>query len=186
MRITGGIYGGRRLEPPKDSTIRPTSDKVRQAVFNMLMSRGLVDGAAVLDAFCGTGALGIEALSRGALCCTFMDKNRGSLDLCRRNFAALKIDAQHSFALKDAAKPGQKDPAATPANLIFMDPPYNQGLISAALPALQQGGWITPQATLLIETEKGWDDGILAGLSYDILLRRDYGDTVITLAQAGG
>lgn len=182
MRITGGIYGGLRLEPPKDSRIRPTSDKVRQAIFNILNARGLVEGSIVLDAFCGTGALGIEALSRGALCCTFMDKNRGSLDLCRRNFAALKIAAQHYFVLKDAAAPGQAQPDGA-ANLVFLDPPYAQNLIEAALPALEQGGWIAPQACVLMESEKGWNNDVLASLGYEILMRRDYGDTAITLAQ---
>lgn len=184
MRITGGIYGGRTLEAPKDRAIRPTSDKVRQAIFNMLNARGLVEGAAILDAFCGTGALGIEALSRGALCCTFMDKNGGSLDLCRRNFAALKIDAKHYFALKDAVKPGEAPPPHSPAGLVFLDPPYCQSLVEASIPMLQKNGWILPAATFVIESEKGWDASVVRLCGLNVEMSRDYGDTTVTLASA--
>jgi 16S rRNA (guanine966-N2)-methyltransferase len=182
MRITGGLYGGRILEAPKDRAIRPTSDKVRQAVFNMLNSRGVVENAVVLDAFCGTGALGIEALSWGASCCTFMDKNRGSLELCRRNFAALKINAQHYFVIKDAGKPGMATKISA-ANLVFLDPPYHQSLVETALPALFEGEWIAADCTILVETEKGWDPAVIQPLGYDVELTRDYGDTSITLAR---
>lgn len=183
MRITGGLYGGRLLEAPKDRAIRPTSDKVRAAIFNILNARGLVQDAIVLDAFCGTGALGIEALSWGALCCTFMDKNRGSLSLSQRNFAALKIETKHYFLMKDAIKSGANPNKDTAANLVFLDPPYNQNLIETCLPPLQEGGWIAPNAHILIESEKGWNPAVLAPLGYDILLTRDYGDTSIALAQ---
>lgn len=181
MRITGGLYGGRLIEAPKDRTIRPTSDKVRQAVFNVLNARGLVDSAVALDAFCGTGALGIEALSWGASCCTFVDKNRGSLELCRRNFAALKIDAKHNFILKDAAKPGIK-PAETPAaNLVFLDPPYKHDLVQESLKALISGGWLALSAHALIEAEKTWNPAVLAEFGHEVLLSRYYGDTQVAL-----
>ncbi|HEU4839315.1 MAG TPA: 16S rRNA (guanine(966)-N(2))-methyltransferase RsmD [Micavibrio sp.] len=184
MRITGGEYRGRLLQSPRDRAIRPTSDKVRQAVFNILYSRGVVEGAAVLDAFCGTGALGLEALSRGALCCTFMDKNRASLRLAQDNFAALKMSAQHSFVLKDAAKPGIKPPDMTAANLVFLDPPYKQGLIAQAIAGLTAGGWLAAEACLLMESEKGLDFAALEGC--DVLMVRDYGDTRVALAQKTG
>lgn len=184
MRVTGGEYGGRLLRSPADRTIRPTSDKVRQAIFNILGSRVDFEGIAVLDAFCGTGALGIEALSRGALCCTFMDKNGGSLGLAKENFAALKITAQHSFVLKDAAKPGAKPDNIAAANLIFLDPPYKQGLIAAAVTGLGENGWFAPDAFVLMEAEKGLD---FAGIPHcDVLMTRDYGDTAIALAQWKG
>lgn len=186
MRITGGDYRGRVLQSPKDRTIRPTSDKVRQAVFNILHSRGSVEGAAVLDAFCGTGALGLEALSRGALCCTFMDKNRGSLRLAQDNFAALKITAQHSFVLKDATKAGPKPPEIAAANLVFLDPPYKQDLIGPALASLTGGGWIAADADILVESEQSFDPASLAALGYDIAMTRDYGDTKVTLLTGNG
>lgn len=184
MRITGGLYGGRVLEPPKDMRVRPTSDKVRQAVFNILNSRGLVDGAAVLDGFCGTGALGLEALSWGGFCCTFIDQSRASLDLCRKNHAALKIGAQCYFLLKNCAKPGPKPVEMPVANLIFLDPPYKQDLVPQALEALTAGGWIADNAAILIETEKTYDPAALSALGYAIELVRDYGDTRIALLAA--
>lgn len=184
MRITGGEYRGRLLQSPDDKAIRPTSDKVRQAIFNILHSRDAVDGAVVLDAFCGTGALGLEALSRRALCCTFMDKNRRSLDLCRSNFAALKIDAQHSFVLKDAAKPGARPDEIAAANLVFLDPPYNKGLIADSIAALTENGWISGDALFLLESEKGFDPASLA--EFETLMMRDYGDTQVSLVQNRG
>lgn len=183
MRVTGGIYGGRILQSPKDRAVRPTSDKVRLAVFNILHARGCVTDAAVLDAFCGTGALGIEAISRGGFCCTFMDKNRSSLDLARQNHAALKIDAKCSFVLSDASKPSAKPGEIAAANLVFLDPPYNQDLVTLSLPALDKQGWIADGASVLIETEKSYDPAVLSAFGYDIDFVRDYGDTRIALAQ---
>ena len=181
MRITGGEYRGRVLQSPKDRNIRPTSDKVRQAIFNILNSRLDLEGAAILDAFCGTGALGLEALSRGALCCTFMDKNAGSLRLAQENFAALKIAAQHSFGLKDATKPGQKPENIAAANLAFLDPPYKQGMIASAIEGLSAGGWLAPNAYLFMESEKGLDFASMPDC--DVVMTRDYGDTSVALAQ---
>jgi 16S rRNA (guanine966-N2)-methyltransferase len=184
MRITGGTHGGRVLGSPKDRAIRPTSDKVRLALFNMLESRGLVVDAIVLDAFCGTGALGIEALSRGADSAIFFDKNRAALDLARANHAVLKMKSPR-FLLKDASKPGIAPPDIPPATLVFLDPPYHEGLIALALDSLGKNGWIAPEAHLVLESEKGFDP---ANLPCTILLSRDYGDTQIILAQypAGG
>ncbi len=182
MRITGGQYRGRLLQSPKDRAIRPTSDKVRLAIFNMLESRGAVQDAAVLDAFCGTGALGLEALSRGALCCTFMDKNRGSLELARANFAALKIDAKESFVLKDAAKPGAS-PSNNRATLVFLDPPYHQELLQQSISALRVGGWIAEGAFLVLESEAQFDMHLMEAFGVQIDLVRDYGDTRIALGQ---
>lgn len=184
MRITGGIYGGRVLEPPRDMRVRPTSDKVRQAIFNILNARGLVDGASVLDGFCGTGALGLEALSWGGFCCTFIDLSRTSLDLCRKNHAALKTDAQCNFILKDCAKPGIKPAEIAAANLVFLDPPYKQDLVRQALEGLAPAGWIAKDAVILIETEKSHDPAPLAEMGYTIDLVRDYGDTRIALLAA--
>ncbi len=182
MRITGGQYRGRIIEPPKGGRfIRPTSDKVRQAIFNILNSRGLVDGAVVLDGFCGTGALGLEAISWGALCCTFMDKNRDSLELCKRNYAALKIDTKSSFILADCAKPGLKRSEIAAASLVFLDPPYGENLVPAALQGLTAAGWITPDAYILAETEKHCDSAYFTQSGYETVLRRDYGDTSISL-----
>lgn len=186
MRITGGLYGGRVLEPPKDSRIRPTSDKVRQAVFNILHSRGAVDGAAVLDGFCGTGALGLEALSRGAASCVFFDNNRTSLDLCKKNHAALGVAAPCTFVLRDCTKPQARPDDLPAAGLVFLDPPYHQDLVPQALAALSFGGWIAADALVLIETEKRYDPAALAAHGFAADLVRDYGDTRIALLAAAG
>jgi len=183
MRITGGDYGGRILESPTDRTIRPTSDKVRQAIFNMLNARGAVDGAVVLDGFCGTGALGIEALSWGAASCTFIDKNRRSLDLARKNHAALGITAKSDFLLKDCAKPGLRPADIAAANLVFLDPPYKQDLIPQALAGLAEARWLAPDAHILIESEKSFDPA-MAGAGFNVVLTRDYGDTRVALLVA--
>lgn len=181
MRITGGEYGGRILESPTDRTIRPTSDKVRQAIFNILNSRGAVDGAVVLDGFCGTGALGIEAISWGAKYGIFIDKNRRSLDLCKKNYAALKIPVESHFFLKDCAKPGLRPVTLQAADLIFLDPPYKQDLVPQALQGLSEGNWLARQALILIETEKSFDPASLASEGFGLILVRDYGDTRVAL-----
>lgn len=183
MRITGGQYRGRLLQAPEGRDVRPTSDKVRQAIFNILNARGLVQDSVVLDVFCGTGALGLEALSWGALCCTFIDKNRSSLDVCRDNYAALKIPAKFSYHLKDAAALGQRPENEPAANLAFLDPPYNQNLIAPALAGLSAGGWLSAHAHVLIETEKGFKELLPA---FETLMERDYGDTRIALLRRSG
>ena len=178
MRITGGTYGGRLLKAPSGRDVRPTSDKVRQAIFNILNSRGLVDGAHVLDGFCGTGALGIEALSWGAAHCTFVDKSKASLDLCKENFAALKIPTPATFVLKDAVTLGPKPENAPLADLVFLDPPYRQGLVTLSLIGLVEKGWLATDANVLIETEKFFAE---PQRGFDTLMERDYGDTRIAL-----
>lgn len=178
MRITGGIYGGRLLKAPTGRDVRPTSDKVRQAIFNILNARGLVDGAHVLDVFCGTGALGLEALSWGAASCAFIDKSKSSLDLCKENFAALKVAAPSSFLLKDAVTPPPKPETISPANLAFLDPPYRQGLITLSLIALVEKNWLANGAHILIETEKSFAE---PQKGFEALMERDYGDTRIAL-----
>ncbi len=183
MRITGGIYGGRLLKAPTGRDVRPTSDKVRQAIFNILNARGLVEDANVLDVFCGTGALGLEALSWGASSCTFIDKSKASLDLCKENFAALKITTPTTFLLKDAVTPPPKPEAASPANLAFLDPPYKQGFITLSLIALVEKGWLVEDAHALIETEKGFAE---PQWGFETLMERDYGDTRIALLKRAG
>ncbi len=180
MRITGGTHGGRILQSPKDRSIRPTSDKVRLAMFNMLNARGLVDNAIILDGFCGTGALGLEALSQGAASAIFMDKNKSSLDLARQNYAALSMDGGH-FVLKDATKPGARPEAIPEASLLFLDPPYAQGLLPPAMEGLSTGGWMTKDAHIVVESEISVDPALLAQGGYEMMWMRDYGDTRVAL-----
>lgn len=154
MRIVAGMYGGRKLIVPKGRDIRPTSDKIRGAVMNMLRSRDALEGAHVIDAFCGTGALGLEAMSQGAASCLFIDKARESLEIARENAAALGVVVE--FILKDAAKIGARPAQKPQGSLIFLDPPYNKDLILPALAALREGDWIAPGAVIVCESERGF------------------------------
>lgn len=156
MRIVAGAWRGRSLvapPTPKNATAatRPTSDRVRQALFDMLShapwaGREAIIGATVLDAFAGTGALGLEALSRGAAFAHFIEPNRAALAALRANIATLQAAARIHAA--DARHP----PAGTPCTLVFLDPPYGQGLVEQALAALGTAGWIAPGAIIVAET----------------------------------
>ena len=179
MKIVGGKFGGRRLNTPKNNDIRPTSDKIRGAVFNMLQSRGALDNVRVLDAFCGTGALGLEALSRGASHCTFIDKARSSLDLTKENADMLNVMDDCAFTLKDASKMGN---IADSYDLIFLDPPYNKGLINITLEALIAGDWLAPKGWLICETEKNFNYTPIKDLTLDS--EKTYGDTKIIILQS--
>ncbi len=177
MKIVSGAYGGRRLIVPKNKDIRPTTDKVRGAIFNMLGSRGCVDGAHVLDAFCGTGALGIEALSRGAAHCTFMDKARTSLDLTRQNIEALGIE-DSDVIFGDATRAINAKPAQG-FDLILLDPPYKKGLLPMAINAIIQAGALSDDAWVMCETERSCEILGRDGLSIDA--EKIYGEVKVTL-----
>lgn len=181
MRVTGGTLRNRQIAVPKGRDIRPTSDKVRLAVYNALASRGFPEDVVVLDAFCGTGALGIEALSRGARFCIFMDVEPSSLDYCRANIKTLKLDRSCVIIQRDALNPRTRHDDLDPAGLVFLDPPYRQGLIEPALAGLVDHGWIAPGATIVIECAKG-EDPVLPP-PYHIVFDRLYGDTRIVFAQ---
>ena len=153
MRIVAGKLKGRRLAAPAGRDIRPTADRTRQALFDVLEHGHLIEGggsalvdAVVLDAFCGTGALGLEALSRGAAEATFMDSNRGALDCARANARALGVSG--NFVLADATNPPR---ARMPANLVFLDPPYGANLGTAALTAFLAADWMAPGAIVSFE-----------------------------------
>jgi len=154
MRIVGGRLRGKGLSAPEDHSIRPTSDRGREALFNLLQQgrvaggRDRVQGARVLDAFAGSGALGIEALSRGAASAAFMERDPAAIALIRRNLRTCGLVAQGQVYLCDACRP----PSATqPCNLILLDPPYEQGLLLPALLALGTAGWIAEEATIAAE-----------------------------------
>lgn len=155
MRIIAGQHRGRPLAAPPGLDIRPTADRTRQALFNLLEHGRLaangsrVAGAVVLDAFAGTGALALEALSRGAVAATCIDLNRAALDQVRANAATLgETERLHALAV-DATRP---PPADRPHGLVFLDPPYGQDMASAAIAALDAAGWIGPDALVVVET----------------------------------
>ena len=150
MRIIAGAWRGRALAAPPGEATRPTADRVRQALFDRLLhaawaGRDAVEDAAVLDAFAGTGALGLEALSRGAASAVFIENDPAALLALRRNVAA--SDGKGRVLAADALRP----PPGTPCRLIFLDPPYGAGLIGQAVAALARAGWIAPAALLIAE-----------------------------------
>ncbi len=177
MRIVSGIYGGRRLEVPKGKDIRPTSDKVRGAMFNALRSRMDLEGAVVLDCFAGTGALGLEALSNGAASCIFFDISRDSLALAKANAEVLGASDEACFVQRDASKmlPRKGDQAV--ADLVFLDPPYEKGLVVPTLQVLAEGDWLAAGAVLVIEAER--DFVAILPKPYVLLDEKTYGDTKI-------
>lgn len=155
MRIVAGAWRGRRLATPPGVATRPTADRVRQALFDMLLhapwgGRDVIAGAAVLDAFAGTGALGLEALSRGAGHATFLERDRAALATLRANVASCGAGCRARVIEADATRP----PPGTPCALVFLDPPYREGLAERALPALAHAGWLAPAALLVVETAR--------------------------------
>ncbi|MDE0703120.1 MAG: 16S rRNA (guanine(966)-N(2))-methyltransferase RsmD [Rhodospirillaceae bacterium] len=156
MRIVGGSLRGRRLAAPDGGAVRPTSDRAREALFNRMDHGAFSDdgtssaaGAFVLDAFCGTGALGLEALSRGAAQAVFIDNDDDAIACVRTNIAALGVADRATVLRADATDPPR---AAAPCTLIFLDPPYAGNTIAAALPALAAAGWLAPGALCVAES----------------------------------
>ncbi len=175
MRIISGQWRGRTLVAPKGDATRPTADRTREALFSMLVSRlGDFEGLAVADLFAGSGALGFEALSRGAASCTFVEQDRAAIDALKTNADKLGIirpDLRSQSVLNLPRAP-------KPYDLILMDPPYGSGAGSVALDKLNRQGWIGPATLISIETSR--KEGIdIAGFDTDI--QRDYGKARITL-----
>ena len=149
LRIVGGVHRGRRLTAPPGETVRPTSDRAREALFNILSHGSFAAGGLpfagrpVLDAFAGTGALGLEALSRGASAAVFIENGRDALATLRRNIAALGEEDRAHIVAADATRPAR---AAMVCAAAFLDPPYRSGLAGPALSALAGAGWLMPGA----------------------------------------
>jgi 16S rRNA (guanine966-N2)-methyltransferase len=152
MRIVGGRLGGRILAGPKSQAIRPTSDRLRESLFNILAHGhgDPVTGARVLDLFAGTGALGLEAMSRGASFALFIDDDTEARALMRQNVEALGLGGVTRIFRRDATKLGAAHPVE-PFSLVFLDPPYRYGLAEGALVSLRSGGWLTPDALVIVE-----------------------------------
>jgi 16S rRNA (guanine966-N2)-methyltransferase len=154
LRIVGGVHRGRRLTVPLGEAVRPTSDRAREALFNVLSHGGFASGGlpfadrAVLDAFAGTGAFGLEALSRGASAAVFIDNGREALAVLRRNIAVLGEEDRAHVIAGDATRPPRAGFACT---LAFLDPPYRSGLAVPALTALAAAGWLAADALAVVE-----------------------------------
>ena len=147
MRIVGGRLGGRVLASPRSQAIRPTADRLREALFNILMHayEDPITGARVLDLFAGTGALGLEALSRDAAFALFVDQGAEARALLRENVAALGLGGTSRIFRRDATRLGDAHPVEA-FSLLFLDPPYGQGLAERALLSARAGGWLAPNA----------------------------------------
>lgn len=150
MRIIAGQWRGRKLVAPKGDSTRPTADRTRETLFSMLVSRiGSFDSLQVADLFAGSGALGLEALSRGAAQCRFVEQDRPALDAIRANIAALDARARASV---EAGSVLQVRAATAPSDLILADPPYHTGAGAVALDRLLRLGWIGPETWISVET----------------------------------
>ena len=184
MRIVGGRLRGRALTAPRSSAIRPTADRLRESLFNILVHAygDPVSGARVLDLFAGTGALGIEAVSRGAAFALFVDNGTEARALLRNNVEALGLGGVTKVYRRDATHLGPVHPME-PFSLVFLDPPYRMKLAEKALASLRDGGWLTPGALLVVEEAKAaafkGPDG------FTELERRAYDDTEFVILRAG-
>ncbi len=184
MRIVGGRLRGRRLAAPASQAIRPTSDRLRESLFNILAHAygDPVTGARVLDLFAGAGALGLEALSRGAAFALFVDEGAEARALIRANVAALGLGGVTRIFRRDATKLGPVHPLA-PFSLAFLDPPYGKGLAEQALASARDGGWLAPEA--LIVVEEAAQAAFKAPDGFQELERRRYDDTVLVFLRGG-
>jgi 16S rRNA (guanine966-N2)-methyltransferase len=181
MRIIAGQFGGRTIRTVSGPGYRPATSKVRQAVFSMLESRGVVwEGARVLDLFAGSGSLGLEALSRGAAEAWFIEKNRRAAEVIRENVEGLgvqrrcRILAKDLFAVIDSKAPRSFD-------VVFIDPPYGQDLLEPAVRSVLVNGWLEVQGVLVAETEASLDVDMEGFPPLDLLVEKTYGQTRIHL-----
>ncbi len=180
MRVVGGRLKGRNLASPLSREIRPTADRLRESLFNILVHAydDPIQGARVLDLFAGTGALGIEAISRGAAFALFVDNGTEARALLRNNVEALGLGGATKVFRRDATSLGMAHPVE-PFSLVFLDPPYRMNLAEKALTSLRDGGWLTPAALLVVEEAKAADFAAPDG--FQELERRVYDDTEFTI-----
>jgi 16S rRNA (guanine966-N2)-methyltransferase len=177
MRIVSGQYKGKAIAAPEGSATRPTSDRAREAVFNILEHAPWAPqlrGARVLDLFAGSGALGLEALSRGGAFCLFVETDEAARGAIRDNVEALHLFGCTRIHRRDATDLGPRPASAGPAfDLVFLDPPYAKGLGERALAELTAHVWLKPGAVLVLE--RGEDEGELQPPGYDLIDERRYG-----------
>jgi 16S rRNA (guanine966-N2)-methyltransferase len=183
MRVVGGKLRSRPIAGPKSQAVRPTSDRSREALFNILIHAYAdpVAGARVLDLFAGTGALGIEAISRGAAYALFVDEGVEARSLLRDNTESLGLGGVTRIFRRDATRLGPAHPV-DPFDLVFLDPPYGKGLAEKALASARDGGWLKPHA--LVVVEEAADAGFAAPGGFEELERRTYDDTEFVFLRA--
>ena len=183
MRVVGGKLRGRALVTPKDGTVRPTSDRVREAVFNILehgITDFAIDGVNVLDLFAGTGALGIEALSRGAAQGVFVENAAASRALIQENFQALGLAGVATIFRRSAVDLGAAYRKLS-FQLVFADPPYGKGLAEQAISAAISNGWLSDGAVIVIEESA--DAEIALPADCQVLDERRYGGTQVVIGR---
>ena len=177
MRIVAGTFRGRPLVAPKGHLTRPTADRTRQAIFNVLEHATWapeLGDARVLDVFAGSGAMGIEALSRGAAACLFVERAEPAAASVRANLAALKLEGRARVLRRDAAALTPRAAAdGAPYDLAFLDPPYGEGLGEAALTGLAEGGWLAADAVAVLE--RGAVDPPIVPQGYELIDARRWG-----------
>jgi 16S rRNA (guanine966-N2)-methyltransferase len=185
MRIVGGHLRGRTLAAPKSQAIRPTADRLRESLFNILLHAygDPISGARVLDLFAGTGALGLEALSRGAAFALFVDDGAQARALLRENVAVLGLGGVTRIFRRDTTRLGAAHPVE-PFTLAFLDPPYGQGLAERALASARAGGWLAPDA--LVVVEEAAKAPFAAPEGFEELERRVYDDTALIILRHRG
>ena len=178
MRIVAGKFRGKQLISPSDDSIRPTADRVRESIFNILASRlgPVFDGIRVLDLFAGTGALGLEALSRGAAHVTFVDIGAEARGIIRDHIEAFGAGGITKLLRRDATDLGVPGTFGK-FDLVFLDPPYGQGLGEQALAGIAAGSWLAPDATIVFEDSVAAVVEIPAGFTLDD--RREYGAAAV-------
>ena len=174
MRIIAGSLKGRKLQPPENDEVRPTSDRTRESVFNLLMHGQFggddIIGQRVADLCCGTGAMGLEAISRGATMCQFVDISKKSLELAKANAIHCGVSSLCQFLPADITKL----PAVTqPFAMVFMDPPYSKSLLEGSYASMRRGQWFAPNGLLVAELPRRIDLPELEGA--ELILSRDYG-----------
>ena len=182
MRIVAGRHRGRRLVAPKGLDVRPTSDRAREALFNILEHGGHpLEGASFLDLFAGCGAVGLEALSRGAAQVTLVERHRPALDAIGKNIAALGAGDRVRLIAADASRLGR---APATFDLVFIDPPYGSGLLPGTLAALTAQGWLAPAACIVCETAAG--ERVVPPPGLTMQLERRYGAARLTFLEWPG
>ncbi len=183
MRIAAGRHKGRTIIAPDGLTTRPTADRIRVSLFDMLWhapwgGREVVNGARVLDAFAGTGALGLEALSRGAAQATFIENDAAALAALKENISRCAEISRARVLVADTLKPPR---CSQPCSLVFLDPPYGRGMNALALAALGKAGWLAPQA--IVSAEFGREDAEVPE-GFALLDERRHGLTTLMFLRA--
>jgi 16S rRNA (guanine966-N2)-methyltransferase len=185
MRIIAGVHRGRSLKRPPAIITRPTMDRVREAIFNMLTHGGwegdknIIEGAIVLDAFAGSGALALEALSRGAAFAYFFDQSEQALAVVRQNVKSLGEEERSKLLKTDACRPLKVLQAAT---LILLDPPFGKDLLSKSLPGLFESGWIAPNALIMAEIQA--KETYVLPANFEVLKEKIYGTAKVIFIKA--